>query len=146
MRTTTIFVVAIVVVIGVIILFGFNRIADRDTMTVTEQRAIENDPAIVLETETEATETLPPGVEDADPQVEVPIDNAEAPVDPDAPDVLTVEGYDPQRVRFLLQASDMPVALRNEYIARLDAIAADDDALAAVLRQLREDLEDLDAG
>jgi len=140
MRTRAIFVVAILVVIGAVILFGYSSVPDDETLSPTELRGLENDPEVQLETETETDETLAPGVADDDPEVEVPVAEAEGATDPDAPDVLTVEGYDPQRVRFLLQESDLPVELRNEYITRLDTAAEDDEALAAILRQLREDL------
>jgi len=140
MRTRAIFVVAILVVIGAVILFGYNSGPDEETLSTTELRGLENDPEVQLESETETDETLSPEVADADPEVEVPVAEGEGQTDPDAPDVLTVEGYDPQRVRFLLQESDMPVELRNEYITRLDTADDDDEELAAILRQLRDDL------
>lgn len=141
MPARTLFVVAIVVLIGAVALFGYDSFRNEETMSVTEQRAAENDPEVVLETETEPDETLAPSVAEEETQVEVPVAEGEGSAGPDAPDVLTVEGYDPQRVRFLLQESDLPVELRNDYITRLDTSAEDDDALAAVLRQLREDLD-----
>jgi len=141
MPARTLLVVAVVVLIGAIALFGYDSFRNEEAMSVTEQRAAENDPEVVLETETEPDETLAPSVAEEETQVEVPVAEGEDSAGPDAADVLTVEGYDPQRVRFLLQESDLPVELRNDYITRLDTAAEDDDALAAVLRQLREDLD-----
>ena len=61
MRTRAIFVVAILVVIGAVILFGYNSGPDDETLSTTELRSLENDPEVQLETETETDETLAPG-------------------------------------------------------------------------------------
>jgi hypothetical protein len=124
-------------------IFGYNRIPDEEAMSYPEQEAAANSPRVLTENETEIDETRLEVVATEEPDVPLetsPGEGAEtAPADMA---LLTVDGYDPQRVRYMMQESDMPIELRNDYLTRLETAYGDDDALAAVLAQLRADLQD----
>ncbi|MEO1453037.1 MAG: hypothetical protein AAFV31_04395 [Pseudomonadota bacterium] len=129
------------VLIGGVAIFGYNRIPDDQSMSFAEQEIAANAPEVRAESETMGDETLPQSYATQNPEVELQesVPDGFGTVPP-RPDILTVEGYDHQRVAFMLQNVDMPVATRNEYLNRLDAAYDDPEALEAVLKQLQAEL------
>lgn len=105
-----------------------------------ERHELADQSDVTAETETELDETRleVSATEEPDVPIEQSAGGPTAELRGDG--ILTVEGYDPQQVLYLLQASDMDIELRNDYTTRLESAYGDPDALAAVLTQLRRDL------
>lgn len=122
-------------------LVSFGGMSTGGDVSEARQEAAENAGSVFTEQETIGDETLPAVMAGDTPAVDV-----ETTVPNGTPDAvaampaLTVDGYDAQRVSYLLQQSDMPVELRNDYLAQLSEADDNPDTLRAVLRQLRDEL------
>lgn len=112
-----------------------------DALTQAERERAANAPGVVIESETAVDETVRPSTATETPEVTFQVEpgGATAPPGEDG-SLLTVEGYDPQRVRYLLQESDLPVEIRQDYLSRLETAFEDREKLAAVLAALRAEL------
>ncbi|MEL6644895.1 MAG: hypothetical protein AAFQ79_13255 [Pseudomonadota bacterium] len=112
-----------------------------DDVSEARQEAAENAGTVITERETTGDETLPAVMAGDTSAVELETTAREDTRETMAAlPAFTVDGYDAQRVSYLLQQSDMPVELRNDYLAQLRQADDDPDTLRAVLRQLRDDL------
>lgn len=139
--TRTALFAGVALLIGGVAIFGFNRIPDDAAMSVAEQEAAANDPSVMTEAETQSDETLASNVVNDTPEVDLQVSAPSGTTETAAVlPALTVEGYDAQRVSYILQDSDMPVEVRNDFLAQLNKADDNPDALRAVLRQLRAEL------
>ena len=128
------------VAIAAIVAVGTGYRGD-DFTSWADREAMRHEQSVVLETDTRVDETVPTAEATEAPEVRLSTE-AEG-VDDVAVNegsILTVEGYDPQQVRFLLMSSDMSVEVREDYLSRLEAAAGDTEKLGAVLRTIRAEL------
>lgn len=125
----------------IIALFAYNGLdGPEDGLSRAEQEAARNTQDVNLETETEGDETVPVAEATEEAEVEFQTEAAGVASAPDTPELLTVDGYDPQRVRFYLQETDLSVEVREDYLSRLETASGNEDELAAVLEALRAEL------
>lgn len=140
MTRATLFAI-VAVIIGTVAIFGYYRIPDDVGMTWQEQEAAANSPRVVTDADTPLNETRPPEPLQEDAVVDL---NVTSDVEQEVPanyDFFTVEGYDPLRAREYLVDTNMPVAKREDYLSQLSNAHGDKDALGAVLKELREELQ-----
>ena len=133
--------VAVAALVAGIALLSYNRVPDDAGLSRAEQEAAANNPLIRTETETQANETVTRNVarSTSEPDLEVTADaTGDAPADAG---LLTVEGYDPYRTRLMLVDMDMPTEARNMYLQRLERAYGDDDRMAAILAELRAEID-----
>lgn len=129
---------ALVVILGALVLYAYIREPDPLMMSRPDQEAAANNPSVQIETRTQPDETVPPVVApDADPVLgdtdSVSREDADLAL-------LTVDGYDAERVRRFLNEVDMSVATRNAYLQRLERAYGDAPQMAEVLDDLRDAL------
>lgn len=124
-----------------LVAFTILRSPGDDIMSVDEREAAANNPDVITEKQTAEDETIVSGtVLDSSAEDLIQSYPEDAAQTPDRPEALTLDGYDRQRVRELLQDSDIAAPRRAAYLDRLEQVEGDRSALAAVLRELRAEL------
>lgn len=140
MPRATLFV-TVAVLMGTVAIFAFTGMPDNAGRSWQEVEALANAPGVETENETPMNETLPPESITESAEVDLTIDS---PIEQEVPanyQFFTVDGYDPMRAREYLIDTDMPVPLRQEYLSRLEKAYGDEDKMAAVLKELRAQLQ-----